>query len=125
MARTAATKLTAMSGDELLALRSQIDRLLVQRRAVLEKELSHLGATVSGRGGRGRSTKGTKVPAKFRGPKGEHWTGRGVHPRWLAALLKQGHKIDEYVIRKRAASRTKTPTRRSTKKKAKSGRKRA
>jgi DNA-binding protein H-NS len=127
MARTAAPKLAAMSGDELLALRFQIERHLVQHRAALEKELSHLGATVSGRGGRGRSTKGTKVPPKYRGPKGELWTGRGMHPRWLAALLKQGHKIEEYAIGKRAASRTKTPMRKSRKRKTnkKSGRKRA
>ena len=118
MPRQAATKLAPMSVDELLDLRSQIDRHLVRRRAALETELSRLGATASARN-RPASTKGTKVPPKYRGPHGELWSGRGVHPRWLAALLKQGHAIEEYAIGQRATSRTKVLVRKSSKKKAK------
>ena len=29
----------------------------------------------------------TVVPAKYRGPDGETWSGRGLTPRWLAALM--------------------------------------
>jgi DNA-binding protein H-NS len=121
MARQVASNLAAISVDKLLELRSQIDRHLVQRRAALETELSRLGATASARGGRNRraSTKGTKVPPKYRGPHGELWSGRGVHPRWLAVLLKQGHAIEEYAIGQRATSRTKVLVRKSSKKKAK------
>ena len=124
MARQGASNLAAMSVDKLLELRSQIDRHLVRRRAALETELSRLGATASARNRRA-STKGTKVPPKYRGPKGELWSGRGVHPRWLAVLLKQGHAIEEYAIGQRATSRTKTLMRKSSKKaKKKSARKR-
>lgn len=26
------------------------------------------------------------------------WTGRGKHPRWLAAKLEQGHSLDEFAV---------------------------
>ena len=37
--------------------------------------------------------------AKFSGPKGETWTGRGLTPRWLAALITQGHKREDFAVR--------------------------
>ncbi len=42
--------------------------------------------------------KGVKVPPKYRGPGGETWAGRGATPRWLAALIKEGHSIEEFLI---------------------------
>jgi DNA-binding protein H-NS len=45
------------------------------------------------------STKsGSTVAAKYRGPSGETWSGRGLTPRWLAALLAQGKKKEEFAI---------------------------
>jgi DNA-binding protein H-NS len=41
---------------------------------------------------------GIKVAPKYRGPKGETRAGRGVHPTWLAALLKARRKIEEFAI---------------------------
>jgi DNA-binding protein H-NS len=38
------------------------------------------------------------VAAKFRGPNGETWSGRGLTPRWLAALLAQGKTKDEFAV---------------------------
>ena len=35
---------------------------------------------------------------KFSGPNGESWTGRGLTPRWLAALIAQGHKKEEFAV---------------------------
>src|SRR4249920_3167873 len=51
-------------------------------------------------GGAGRvsAMKGVKVPPKYRGPGGETWAGRGATPRWLAALIKEGHSIEEFLI---------------------------
>jgi DNA-binding protein H-NS len=40
-----------------------------------------------------------KVAPKYRGPKGELWTGRGYTPRWLAALEADGKKRDSYLIK--------------------------
>ena len=42
---------------------------------------------------------GTVVAAKYRGPNGETWTGRGLMPRWLAALVAQGQTRDEFAIK--------------------------
>ncbi|MFN4351171.1 MAG: H-NS family nucleoid-associated regulatory protein [Hylemonella sp.] len=42
---------------------------------------------------------GAKVAAKYRGPSGETWSGRGLMPRWLAALVKQGRKKDDFAIK--------------------------
>ena len=39
------------------------------------------------------------VAAKFRGPNGETWSGRGLSPRWLAALVAQGHSKEEFAIK--------------------------
>jgi DNA-binding protein H-NS len=45
------------------------------------------------------ATSGTAVPAKFRGPNGETWSGRGLTPRWLAALVAEGRPKDEFAIK--------------------------
>lgn len=39
------------------------------------------------------------VAAKYRGPNGETWSGRGLTPRWLAALLAQGRAKEEFTIK--------------------------
>ena len=41
---------------------------------------------------------GVAVAAKFRGPNGETWSGRGLTPRWLASLLEQGRTKEEFAI---------------------------
>ena len=38
------------------------------------------------------------VAAKYRGPNGETWSGRGLTPRWLATLVGQGRKKEEFAI---------------------------
>jgi len=49
----------------------------------------------------GRGGKGRKVAAKYANPDdpSETWTGRGRKPRWLAAKLKEGDKIDKFLIK--------------------------
>jgi DNA-binding protein H-NS len=65
-------------------------------------------AAKSGRG-RPKSTKAAKsakaakkssnpVAAKYRGPNGETWSGRGLTPKWLAALLAQGQSKESFAI---------------------------
>ena len=41
---------------------------------------------------------GSVVAAKYRGPNGETWTGRGLMPRWLSALVAQGQTREEFAI---------------------------
>ena len=42
---------------------------------------------------------GTTVAPKYRGPKGEIWTGRGLPPRWLAALIAAGAAKESFLIK--------------------------
>ena len=39
------------------------------------------------------------VAAKFRGPEGQTWSGRGLMPRWLSALVAQGQTKEEFAIK--------------------------
>jgi DNA-binding protein H-NS len=45
-----------------------------------------------------------KVLAKYRNPRNlrETWAGRGKQPRWLAAQLRSGKKLDQFLIRRSA-----------------------
>lgn len=47
---------------------------------------------------KGRST--GKVPPKYRNPANtkDTWTGRGKQPRWLAAEIAGGRKLEEFLI---------------------------
>jgi len=38
------------------------------------------------------------VAAKYRGPNGETWSGRGLTPRWLATLIAQGQSKEAFAI---------------------------
>ncbi len=39
------------------------------------------------------------VAVKYRGPAGETWSGRGLTPRWLAALVSQGRTKEEFAVK--------------------------
>ena len=41
---------------------------------------------------------GVKRAAKYRGPNGEDWSGRGRMPNWLAALEAEGRGREEFLI---------------------------
>lgn len=59
-----------------------------------------------GKAAAGKSAKPAKAPkksaqpvaAKYRGPNGETWSGRGLTPKWLAALVAQGQSKDAFLI---------------------------
>ncbi|ASR42547.1 DNA-binding protein [Xanthomonas citri pv. mangiferaeindicae] len=62
------------------------------------------GAGAPARAGRTGPAKGRKlgkVPPKYRNPanKAETWTGRGKQPLWLAAQIKKGKKLEEFLIK--------------------------
>jgi DNA-binding protein H-NS len=103
-----ALNLKNMDVDALLALRSQIDSQLASRSSDLQKQLARLqGASADApvvlRNGRTSIMKGIKVKPKYRDAKaGDTWAGRGIRPRWLAAALKSGRKLEEFLIDKTA-----------------------
>jgi DNA-binding protein H-NS len=113
--------------DALLGLRANLDKALKERGRDLERQLALLGGGGAKRGrpagrpgrppaGMGRTSvmKGVKIAPKYRGPGGETWAGRGATPRWLKALAKEGHSIEEFLIgaRRRKAAAAKTAKKR-------------
>ena len=63
------------------------------------------GGTKAAKGTARKSTKGRKtgkVAPKYRNPAkpGETWSGRGLPPRWMAALIKKGKKKEDFLIKK-------------------------
>jgi len=94
-----------MSIGRLVTLRDQIDVAIksrvMQDRHDLEARLAKL-SRFSSAGARGVSfgkRRGAVAP-KYRNPENpnETWAGRGLKPRWLAAALKAGHKIEAFLI---------------------------
>ena len=61
------------------------------------------GATTAKAAGAKRKTAGRKtgqvVAAKYRGPNGETWSGRGLAPRWLASLIAAGKTKQDFAIK--------------------------
>jgi DNA-binding protein H-NS len=41
---------------------------------------------------------GAKVEAKYRGPNGEAWSGRGIAPKWLSVLIAEGKTKEDFAI---------------------------
>ena len=98
--------LKSMSFDKLSKLREQVDIVLsakvTEERRVLQEQLSKLDRIAAG-GMRGRGVRGGRrgaVAPKYRNPENpvETWAGRGLKPRWLAAALKSGKKLEEFSI---------------------------
>ncbi len=64
------------------------------------------GAAKSGRPAKEKVAKAPKaarkssqpVAAKFRGPNGETWSGRGLTPKWLASLVAQGQSKESFAV---------------------------
>jgi DNA-binding protein H-NS len=53
-----------------------------------------------GQGGRRqRSDKGIKLKAKYVGPNGETYTGRGPTPKWLRMLERKGEKREKFLAK--------------------------
>jgi hypothetical protein len=99
------TSIKNLSVPQLLAMRSDIDRLLQSKRSELQAQLAQIGGEgVATR--RAGSIKGTKVAAKYRHPKtGETWSGRGGTAGWLAREIKAGRKKEDFLISKPAKKR--------------------
>jgi DNA-binding protein H-NS len=117
--------LKSMPVDKLMDLRGRVEAALSNRvadkRRTLESELAKLmraGTHLNrGRGG----ARGGKIAPKYRNPENpsETWAGRGLRPRWLAAALKAGKKLEHFAIAgsaKTAAKKTPSKVRAARKK---------
>jgi|SRR5215471_3822787 len=98
--------LKSMSIDKLSKFKDQVDaalssKVIEERRAVHDQLAKLSRLTASGlrvKGVRG-GTRGPVAP-KYRNPENptETWAGRGLKPRWIAAALKSGKKLEHFSI---------------------------
>jgi DNA-binding protein H-NS len=94
--------LSGMTVEALMDLQTRVDEALNERRAEIEKQLK-MFAVIGGRRvvrGGGSVLKGRKVPPKYRSPSGDTWAGRGARPSWLVAAIKDGKKLENFLIDK-------------------------
>ena len=101
----AKTNLSSMSVEQLLQLRDDVGKELNRKTVVLRNQLARLGSEIAASRGRGSALKGKKVAAKYRDRAGNTWAGRGAKPRWLAAAIKEGKKLEDFAIEKTARKR--------------------
>lgn len=112
--------LESMSVDEMWQLHEEISRVLsvrltsekreLEKRLTQlrrEKETQQLEPVDTQSGGHRERRKYPRVFPKYRNPNepSETWSGRGKQPRWLAAALKTGHAIEEFVISETESSK--------------------
>jgi len=115
--------LKSMSIDKLTKLRDQVDTALHSRvadeRRTLEAELTKLSRLSTSQlrsKGLGLGARGPVAP-KYRNPENpsETWAGRGLTPRWLAAAIKAGKKLEHFSIAQKAKQATKKAPRKARK----------
>ena len=112
--------LKSMSVDRLMILRAQVDAVLTSKvaeeRRSVQEQLNKLDRLAEG-GSRIKRTFGGRrgaVPPKYANPDNpsETWAGRGLRPRWLAAAMKAGKKLEHFAI---GAAQKKLPAKRKKK----------
>ena len=101
--------------SELIEIQKQIAELQAQAQeiktsqfneklAMVKETMSTYGITIEHLQGKPvkdeKAKSKTPAPAKFTGPNGESWSGRGLMPRWLTSLVNDGHTKEEYLINK-------------------------
>jgi DNA-binding protein H-NS len=98
--------LKSMSIDRLSKLREQVavalNAKVIEERQAVQDHLNKLDRLAAG-GSRGKGVRGGlrgAVAPKYRNPDNpaETWAGRGLKPRWLAAALKTGKKLEDFSI---------------------------
>jgi DNA-binding protein H-NS len=113
--------LKAMSIDKLSKLKDQVDTILrtkvADERRTLQAELDKLSRFLPSQLRPKRLKMGARGPVapKYRNPENpsETWAGRGLTPRWLAAALKAGKKLEHFSIAQRTKQATKKAPRRA------------
>src|SRR5271169_2766905 len=115
--------LKSLSIEKLVALKDQVEAMLsskvLEQRRALESELSQLGRFKGGKSSKGVRGSSAIAP-KYRNPENpaETWAGRGLKPRWLAAAIKSGKKLEDFLIaggRRTSASKLPKKTRKMRK----------
>ena len=112
LGRLSAAELRAVLAEGEAMLRGKQEEAKVALRAKWQVEAQENGLTldevlaVRANSGAGRKPRkeagdkeaGDKLPAKFRGPNGEAWSGRGRLPKWLQTAEAEGRKREDFRV---------------------------
>ncbi len=90
----------AKRGEKLEEAKASLWAEMEKKAAAIGISLDALRAAPNGHSTERKKRKdaGAPVAAKFRGPNGEEWSGRGRPPTWLAALEAEGKSRDKFRI---------------------------
>ena len=104
--------LSNLSSQELADVIARAQKALIEKQrserkdviAKIQEMASSIGVTVTIQQGtaelKANPRKGSKVAIKYRNPNdpSQTWTGRGVTPRWLKALVESGRNVAEFQV---------------------------
>lgn len=100
-----ATNYRDMSLDDLMALIDELKGIAAEkasvRKEVLMRELASLNALTGGRVVKVEDAdrkERAKPKITHRSPNGDTWSSRGAKPRWLTALIAEGHDEAEFRV---------------------------
>jgi DNA-binding protein H-NS len=104
-------QLKDLSETELVDLLGNAQKALLAKQALRRKEViaqikdlaAAIGVDVAineGNSTPGSGRKGGKIAVKYRNPDNpaEQWTGRGMKPKWLNALLEEGRSLEDFAV---------------------------
>jgi DNA-binding protein H-NS len=98
----------SLSVDELWVFRAEVAGVLAAKLVAEKHMLDNRLTQLTGRTQIGEKPKRRPYPPvfpKYRNPgqPSETWAGRGKQPRWLAAELKTGKRLDDFRVESAAA----------------------
>ena len=98
------SSLATLSNEALCKLRDEIAALLNSRAQDLRRQLDQLTGGTVAHGGKTNDAADApkaerkKIAPKYRRSDGETWAGRGMTPRWLTNAIKEGKKLEDFLI---------------------------
>ena len=94
--RAVDAEIDARKAHEMEALRTKVTES-AQSLGVTVEEL--FGFQTAPRAKRATRHARGKQPAKYRGPGGEEWSGKGPAPKWMKPLLAKGKRKEDFLIK--------------------------
>lgn len=90
----------------IAAVRGRILKFVKAEGYTIEELFGAAGKPKAGRkakAAKSTARAGRKIAPKYRNPanRKETWTGRGRQPRWMAALVAKGRKVEDFLIKKK------------------------
>jgi DNA-binding protein H-NS len=96
--RAQAEKLLAQAEELRAGERVEAIRDMKEKIAAYDVSAQELGFAFGSSPRKSSAIKGKSPAAKYKGPNGELWSGRGRQPKWMVSALAAGKKVDEFRI---------------------------